>query len=88
MGRWVWATLGGRDTETTVVTYYRPCDNNVDNAGESSAWTQQYNHITKTLIEQDATKEELDNVDPRDKLNRDLDNFIAKKKNTVTRSYY
>ena len=40
MGRWVWATLGSGKDKVTLITYYRPCEDNVNSAGEGSSWMQ------------------------------------------------
>ena len=63
-GHWVWATITGAKKNTTIITCYRPCEDTVDTAGESSQWMQLYNKHLQELGEQDATAEEYDRVDP------------------------
>ena len=79
MGRWVWATVGHGKERVTIITIYRPCENNITTAGASTVWAQQRNYIQNELLAKDGPQNKIETVDPRDQATRDLDAFIESK---------
>ena len=73
-----WATIGGGSRVVTVTTCYYPCEALDATSGLRAVWGQWKNYLKEAIMRSGEHQQDVKTMDLRDKLIKDLDEFIAR----------